>query len=80
MGPVENRVHPLRLRERAGGRHPERTREGPDHGIQYRSQARLADGDVTRPGEIPQDPGPPYQQEQAYAMKATNYLDFSQRI
>ncbi len=32
------------------------------------------------PGEIPQVPGPPYQQEWANAMKATNYMEFSQRI
>ena len=32
------------------------------------------------PGEIPQTPCPPYQQEWAYAMKATTYTDFSQRI
>ena len=32
------------------------------------------------PGRAPQVPGPPYQQEWAYAMKATNYTDFSQRI
>ena len=32
------------------------------------------------PGEVPQTPGPPYQQEWAYAMKATTYTDFSQRI
>lgn len=32
------------------------------------------------PGEVPQTPGPPYQQEWANAMKATNYTDFSQRI
>ena len=25
------------------------------------------------PGEVPQTPGPPYQQEWAYAMKATTY-------
>lgn len=29
---------------------------------------------------MPQVPGPPYRQEWANAMKATNYLDFSQRI
>jgi len=32
------------------------------------------------PGEVPQTPHPPYQQEWAYAMKATTYTDFSQRI
>jgi tyrosinase len=32
------------------------------------------------PGEVPNTPGPPYQQEWAYAMKATTYADFSQRI
>jgi tyrosinase len=32
------------------------------------------------PGEVPQSPAPPYQQEWANAMKADNYADFSQRI
>jgi len=32
------------------------------------------------PGEVPQTPSPPYQQEWAYAMKAATYADFSQRI
>jgi tyrosinase len=32
------------------------------------------------PGEVPQTPAPPYQQELANAMKADNYADFSQRI
>ena len=32
------------------------------------------------PGEVPQTPSPPYQQEWAYAMKAAAYADFSQRI
>jgi tyrosinase len=32
------------------------------------------------PGEFPEVPGPPYQQEWAHAMQADNYTDFSQRI
>jgi tyrosinase len=32
------------------------------------------------PGEISEVPGPPYQQEWAYAMQAGNYTDFCQRI
>jgi hypothetical protein len=59
--------HPPRLRERTGGRHRDVRAKAPIKVFNNHSQARLTD--LTCPGEIPQLPVPPYQQEGAQPIK-----------